>query len=216
MGPDGEGLIYVVERNFIEHGLGDSYCSDNAASLYTINADGSGRRLLLTARSITYAAMAPNGSAVAYTGCASKVTTTCGLHVIDSDGTNDRLLLRGLGNTGSPGLHLAWTSSGQDVLVEDQGLRVVNAVTGSRRRVPIPSIVERGSDCGAGYGSFAVSRDEAWTGGLLREDYNFDDCKDPFFVGLSVVPLAGPPEPLTSVELEIKRGLLDSISLFLR
>ena len=212
----GEGLIYVVERNFIEHVGGTVYCTENGASLYTINADGSGRRLLLTARSITYAAMAADGTSVAYAGCASKATTTCGLHVAEGDGTNDRLLLRGLGNTGSPGLHLAWTSSGQDILVEDRGLYVVNRVTGSRRRVPIPSLVERGSDCGAGYGSFAVSRDETWAGGLSREDYNFDDCKDPFFVGLSVVPLAGPPEPLTSVELEIKRGLLDSISLFLR
>jgi hypothetical protein len=219
--PDGQGLLYVVNRNLVERNEYTPdfpYCTQTAASLYTINADGRGRHLLLTARSITYAAGSPDDTSVAWTGCATKAAVTCGLHLAESDGTNDRLLARNqsrysaFGDPGVPGLHLAWTPSGTEIVAEGGGLNVIGPASRLRRRLPIPSLEEKGSDCGVGYGSFAISNDGAWAGGLSREDYVFDDCKDPYFVEMSVVPLAGPARKAASVRV---KSSLDSISLFL-
>jgi hypothetical protein len=222
--PDGQGLLYVVNRNVVErdeYTPDFPYCLNSTASLYTINADGTGRHLLLTAGSITYAAGSPDGTTIAWTGCRTKAASTCGLHLANSDGTNDHLLARNrsrysaFGEPGEPGLHLAWTPDGNDILAEGGGLNLVDAVTGSRRRVPIPSLGVKGSDCGTGYGSLAVSRDGSWAGGLSREGYNFDDCKDPYLVEMSILSLPEPAHSTAPVRVTVKTGALDSISLFL-
>jgi Tol biopolymer transport system component len=131
--PNGDQLLYVVTKNHVNPAAG-GFCEGTTSSLYTMGADGQSRRLLLTEAEIWVWAWSPDGSAIAFLGCATRLRASCGLYTVSSDGTGERFLARTPG-----GRKPAWI--GGTILV-DSGtvakLAAVDASSGVTRVLSVP------------------------------------------------------------------------------
>jgi dipeptidyl aminopeptidase/acylaminoacyl peptidase len=214
--PRGDQVLYVIASNRISHSYGTAYCDDTAYTMYMIGADGRNRRVLATVRKLWLAAWSPDGSTVAYTGCDTRATETCGLHTVSIDGTDRRLLFRMALFGGPPGLGLVWTHSGREILVQGNILSIVDVSSGTRRRLALPLHVNPVTGCGPEETLLDVSSDERWIGVLSQEDFTFDDCKDPISAVISLVPLDSSAGQVISIPVAPKPRGLDSVALYLR
>jgi dipeptidyl aminopeptidase/acylaminoacyl peptidase len=214
--PGGDQLLYVVFSYRPYKSFGSTECDITSTSLYTINTDGSDRRLLVTARNISLVAWSPDGSTIAYTGCQTGNPATCGLYELSSDGTGRRLLtrVRTYADAGDPGLNLAWSPLGQSIFVQGRDLYEDDATSGARHRVAIPQQVDPGG-CFPEETLLALSVDGKWLGAVSTENFVFNDCKDPLSLRISVIPLDVSAGPLKSIQIAPTKRGLDSVALHL-
>ena len=123
--PDSERLVFTLDAC---EGRGDRCYElyDHVADLASVGADGRGYRRLT--RNRVYEGQpdwSPNGRTIAFEGDA-------GVYVMDADGTDVRVLVRG---AGAP----EWAPDGRRLLVRGwRGTLVVDVQTGRGRRLPAP------------------------------------------------------------------------------
>ena len=211
--PTSDRLLYVVYSNRVYDSYGSAECDETGSALYTIGRDGHDRHLVLVGRAvIVNAAWSPDGMTVAYTACESK----CALYTIGIDGSGQKRLVF-LGRYAATSL--SWIASSNEILV-DQGdkMLVVDAASGHVRQIGTPRYYAPHSKCGPEANQLAVSPDGIWLAAMSREDYVFNDCKDPVLAFVSLVPLDGsaPLPPPIRVAPRHDERWLDGISVVLK
>ena len=99
--------------------------------VFTVNADGSSRRLLVSQASD--ASWSPDGSRIAYVSYASRFAETGHIAVANADGTSPRRLTRATAPESQP----AWAPGGRRLALTRAGAIVVAKADGSDERVAV-------------------------------------------------------------------------------
>lgn len=104
--------------------------------IYVINADGTGRRLLVG--NAIDPAWSPNGSKIAYVAYGSRVAEGGFVTVANSDGTGARRLTTSVGDESQP----AWSPGGRQIAFMRGGAIIVVPSTGGAERVAVRDAVD--------------------------------------------------------------------------
>jgi Tol biopolymer transport system component len=188
--PDGSRFGLIV----IDHGpkTCDGHAGDFETLLYTIRADGTGRKLLARAAAITDTDWSDDGQWLVYMVFDPFGVGGCYVDVVAADGSQKRRLLDDVDCNGQ----VAWQPHRSTIAVAGDRLEVVDVATGQTRTL-LPTSV-----------SFPARRsfssDGQWLAVLI--DHGADNKT---LARIALVPVAG-GTPLTyDVHRESQRGSLD-------